>query len=125
MKTCCLFVLLAVQDGVYDCTWSESIDTHLAFALGNGSVNVSQPQALERSARESGSDAAAIAPCCQLCSCLRSLLVLIFAPFRTVPFCCIRLQLWDLKTNKLLREWKEHTAEVCLTMREFECARRS
>jgi len=25
-------------DGVYDCTWSESIDTHLAFALGNGSV---------------------------------------------------------------------------------------
>jgi WD40 repeat protein len=21
-------------------------------------------------------------------------------------------QLWDLKTNKLLREWKEHTAEV-------------
>jgi hypothetical protein len=29
-----------LQDGVYDCTWSESIDTHLAFALGNGSVNV-------------------------------------------------------------------------------------
>jgi len=46
-------------DGVYDCTWSESVDTHLAFALANGSVN-----------------------------------------------------LWDLKTNKLLREWREHTAEV-------------
>ena len=29
------------QDGVYDCTWSEAIDTHLAFALGNGSVCVS------------------------------------------------------------------------------------
>ncbi len=28
-------------DGVYDCSWSESIDTHLAFALGNGSVCVS------------------------------------------------------------------------------------
>jgi len=86
MKTCCLFVLLAVQDGVYDCMWSESIDTHLAFALGNGSVNVSQPQALERSARESGSDAAAIAPCCQLCSYLPRL-VLTFTPFRTVPVC--------------------------------------
>ena len=22
------------------------------------------------------------------------------------------MKLWDLKTNKLLREWKEHTAEV-------------
>lgn len=25
---------------------------------------------------------------------------------------CVCCQLWDLKTNKLLREWKEHTAEV-------------
>lgn len=32
-----------------------------------------------------------------------------------MPCCCrlsARSQLWDLKTNKLLREWREHRAEV-------------
>lgn len=38
-------------DGVYDCTWSESIDTHLAFALGNGAVNVSRGSGEGRGAR--------------------------------------------------------------------------
>jgi len=30
--------------------------------------------------------------------------------YANVVLLCV--QLWDLKTNKLLREWKEHTAEV-------------
>ncbi len=50
---------IETKDGVYDCTWSEANDMHLAFACGDGSVN-----------------------------------------------------LWDLKGNKLLRTYKEHTAEV-------------
>ena len=47
------------RDGVYDCTWSEMVDTHLAFASGDGSVRI-----------------------------------------------------WDIKTNKILRLFEEHTAEV-------------
>ena len=47
------------KDGVYDCSWSETNEFHLAFASGDGTV-----------------------------------------------------KLWDLKSNKLLRNWAEHSAEV-------------
>jgi len=28
------------KDGVFDCSWSEAVDSHLAFASGDGSVRL-------------------------------------------------------------------------------------
>ncbi len=28
------------KDGVFDCTWSEAVDGHLAFATGDGAVRI-------------------------------------------------------------------------------------
>jgi len=50
---------LDTKEGVYDCTWSERDEFHLAMGCGDGSV-----------------------------------------------------KLWDLKSNKLLQNYNEHTAEV-------------